>query len=161
MNHEDVAEQLDFLFWMRDRILEAASGLAPSEFRSTDTVTTRSLRATLAHQLECEWAWRIRLVEGAFPDGDVLPEQFPTLDALVERWSDEERELRHWFGRLSSQELAASPPGPGNPLPRWRYLLYVVNHGTQQYAEAAVNLTRLGHSPGEIGYLAFCAPRAS
>jgi hypothetical protein len=35
-------------------------------------------------------------------------------------------------------------------------LLYVVNHGTQQFAEAAVQLTRLGHSPGEIGYLAFC-----
>lgn len=42
--------------------------------------------------------------------------------------------------------------------PRYvRYLLYVVIHGIQQLTEAAVLLTRLGHSPGEIGYLAFCS----
>jgi hypothetical protein len=38
----------------------------------------------------------------------------------------------------------------------WRHLVYLVNHGTQQFSEAAVLLTRLGHSPGEIGYLDFC-----
>jgi hypothetical protein len=29
--------------------------------------------------------------------------------------------------------------------------MYVVNHGTRQFTEAAVLLTRLGRSPGEIG----------
>jgi uncharacterized damage-inducible protein DinB len=37
----------------------------------------------------------------------------------------------------------------------WRCLAYLVNHGTQQFAEAAVLLTRLGQSPGEIGCLAY------
>lgn len=37
----------------------------------------------------------------------------------------------------------------------WRY--HLVNHGTQQFTEAAVLLSRLGHTPGEIGFLAFCS----
>lgn len=59
--------------------------------------------------------------------------------------------------RLADRDLAAQPPGDDNALALWRYLLYVVNHGTQQFAEAAVLLTRLAHLPGEIGYLAFCS----
>ena len=40
MRHDDVGELLEYLFWMHERILAAASGLTPSEFRSIDTVTT-------------------------------------------------------------------------------------------------------------------------
>ncbi len=157
MKREEVAEQFDYLFWVRDCVLTTAADLSASAYRSPETVTTRTLRGTLAHQLECEWAWRIRLAEGAFPDGDVLPDEFPTLEALADRWHSEERKLRDWLDRVSDAELESPPPGSDNPLPRWRYLLYVVNHGTQQFSEAAVLLTRLGHSPGEIGFLEFCS----
>ena len=157
MRHEDVREQLEYLAWVRDRVLAAAAALTDDEFRSSETVTTRDLRGTLAHQLECEWAWRIRLSEGMFPDGDVLAASFPTLATLADSWHREEVELRRWFDGRSEAELGAPPPGDGNPLPMWRYLLYVANHGTAQFAEAAVLLTRLGHSPGELGYLAFCS----
>jgi uncharacterized damage-inducible protein DinB len=157
MQHEDVGELIEYLFWARDRILAASAGLTESEFRSEATVTTRSLRATLAHQIECEWAWRIRLSVGSFPEGDVVATDYATLDAIIDRWRSEERELRSWFAGLSDLDLATKPPGDDNPLVLWRYLAYVVNHGTQQFAEAAVLLTRLGHSPGEIGFLAFCS----
>ncbi len=157
MRHEEVGEFVDYLFWARDRILAATASLPESEFRSGETVTTRDLRATLVHQLENEWAWRIRLSEGAFPVDGLDPKDYPTLDALVDRWHREEQELRAWFEGLSDRELATRPPGDDNTLSLWRYLVYVVNHGTQQFSEAAVLLTRLGYSPGEIGYLAFCS----
>ena len=154
-----VADQLDYLLWARDRILSAAAHVPSADFLSPETVTTRSLRATIAHQVECEWAWRIRLSEGAFPDGDVLPGDFETLEPLAERWRTEGQALRDWLEQLSDDELGSSPPGAGNTLERWRYLLYVVNHGTQQISEAAVLLTRAGQSPGELGYLEFCSSR--
>jgi uncharacterized damage-inducible protein DinB len=159
MRHEEVGEFIDYLFWMRDRILAAAAALTEGEFRSADAVATRNLRATLVHQLECEWAWRIRLSGGSFPEGDLVPADYPTLDTLVDRWRREELELRTWFAGLSDRDLASKPSGDGNPLALWRYLVYVVNHGTQQFSDAAALLTRLGHSPGEIGYLAFCESR--
>jgi uncharacterized damage-inducible protein DinB len=34
----------------------------------------------------------------------------------------------------------------------WRCLAYLVNHGTQQFAEAAVLLTRLGQSADFTGF---------
>ena len=161
MRHAEVGELLDYLAWMRDRILAATADLTETEFRSAETVTTRDLRGTLAHQIENEWAWRIRLSEGAFPVGDVLPEDFATLDALVGRWRHEEQALHEWFDGLSDAELAAPPPGDDNRLATWRYLLYVVNHGITQFTEAAVLLTRLGRSPGELGYLAFCSAKVT
>lgn len=157
MRHEEVGDLIEYLFWMRDRILAAAAELTDEEFATRETVTSRDLRATLAHQLENEWAWRIRLTVGSFPDGDILPSDDGNLGALKARWHREERDLRVWFAGLSDRELSSPPVGDDNPLAMWRYLLYVVNHGTQQFTEAAVLLTRLGRSPGEIGYLAFCS----
>lgn len=146
---------VDYLFWVRDRVLAAASSVPEDEFRSRETVATRDLRATLVHQLENEWAWRIRLSQGAFPVDGLEPADYPTIDELVSHWHREERDLRAWLEGLSDRQLAARPPGADNVLPLWRYLVYVVTHGIQQFSEAAVLLTRLGHSPGEIGFLAF------
>ncbi len=154
-----VGEQLEYMWWARDRILSAAARLSSADFVAPNTVTTRSLRSTLAHQVECEWAWRIRLSEGSFPDGDVLAGDFMGVQALAERWRHEEQAFRDWFDTLSDDDLRVPPPGADNPLSLWRYIVYVINHGTQQLSEAAVLLTRLGQSPGEIGFLAFCAMR--
>jgi uncharacterized damage-inducible protein DinB len=155
VRHDDVGDQLDYLVWMRARILAAAAGLGEDELRSLETVTNRGLRATLVHQLENEWAWRIRLSEGAFPADDQRPADDLSHDELVDAWQREERALRAWFEGLTDHDLETPPRGPDDSLPMWRYLMYVVNHGTQQFTEAAVLLTRLGRSPGEIGYLAF------
>lgn len=156
VRHDDIGSLVDYLFWVRDRILAAAAPLSEDEFRSGVTVATRDLRATLVHQLENEWAWRVRLSEGAFPVDGLNAEEYATLEELVKHWHGEERLLRAWFGNLSDSQLAARPPGEANVLPLWRYLMYVVTHGIQQFSEAAVLLARLGHSPGEIGFLAFC-----
>jgi len=155
MRHEDLGALVDYLYWVRDQVLAAAASVPEVEFQSGDTVTTRGLRATLVHQLENEWAWRIRLSRGAFPAGGLDPADYPTLDVLVERWHHEEQELRTWMRDLSDAQLAARPPGDEDALPMWRYLAYVVAHGIAQFSEAAVILTRLGHSPGEIGFLRF------
>ena len=160
MRREDVGALVDYLFWVRDRVLAATAALPEDEFRSGDTVTTRDLRATLVHQLENEWAWRVRLSRGAFPVGDLAPGAYPTLDDLAKHWHREEAALRTWLGGLTDGQLEARPPGEDDVLPVWRYLVYVVTHGVGQFTEAAVLLTRLGHSPGELGFLDFCSETA-
>jgi uncharacterized damage-inducible protein DinB len=160
MRREEVGALLDYLFWARDRVMAATAALPDGGFQSDETVTTRDLRGTLVHQLENEWAWRIRLTQGAFPVDDLVPGDVAGVDDLLRRWRLEERELRTWFDRVSDAQLATRPPGDDNVLPLWQYLVYVVTHGIQQFSEAAVLLTRLGHSPGEIGFLRFCSDRA-
>ena len=155
MQHEDLGALIDYGYWVRDRVLAAAALVPERAFQAADTVATRDLRATLVHQLENEWAWRVRLSEGAFPDGDLVAADYPTLGVLVDHWRREELALRTWFDGLSDAALTERPPGDDNVLPLWRYLVYVVTHGIQQFSEAAVMLTHLGHSPGEIGFLEF------
>jgi uncharacterized damage-inducible protein DinB len=155
MRREALGELLDYLFWVRDRVLAATAELSDGEFRSRETVATRDLRATLAHQLEHEWAWRIRLSLGSFPAGDLVAEDYPALGDLVTRWHRDGARpadvvrgcVRRATCRLSARRR--------DVLPLWQYLVYVVTHGIQQFSEGAVLLTRLGHSPGEVGYLAF------
>ncbi len=161
MRREELDVLVDYLFWARDRVLSAAESLPDGEFGSRETVATRDLRATLVHQLENEWAWRIRLSLGAFPADGLSPDDYPTVDRLATSWQREEQELRAWLTGISGRRLAVRPPGDDNVLPLWQYLVYVVTHGVQQFSEAAILLTRRGHSPGEIGFLAFCTDRAA
>ncbi len=129
MRHGDIDVLLDDLFWVRDRILTATEPWTADEFRSRDTLVTRDLRATLVHQLENEWAWRVSSPAAPLPTAA-------------------------WI-RPTSRPL----PGDIDDLPLWRYVAYVVTHGVQLYSEAAVLLTRLGHSPGEVGFLEFSSRR--
>ena len=155
MRREEVEVLVGYLIWVRERLLAAAGSLSDVEFRSREGTATRDLRGTLVHQLENEWAWRIRLTQGDFPAGGIDPQEFSRLADLKGRWEQEDRALLAWLANVSDRQLATRPPGADNVLPLWQYLVYVVTHGVQQFSEAAVLLTHLGHSPGEIGFLAF------
>ena len=37
--------------------------------------------------------------------------------------------------------------------------MHLISHGMQQFSEAAVLLTRAGHSPGDIGFLEFISSK--
>ena len=39
------------------------------------------------------------------------------------------------------------------PIPRWRMLQHVLYHSAQHRAEAALILTHLGHSPGNLDFI--------
>jgi uncharacterized damage-inducible protein DinB len=153
---DDVRVLFDYLYWLRDRVLNAAAGLSSQTFTSEETVTTRTLRATLVHELDVQWSWRGRLRTGSFgPEDDLDPDDFPTVEALAERWRQDKAEMRQWIDSLTEAQLDAPPPGEEDPLPLWYYVMHLVSHSIQQFSEAAVLLTRAGHSPEDIGFLEF------
>lgn len=161
MNVADVRDLFDYNYWANGRVLDAALSLSAERFADPATVTTRSLRGTLVHQLDVEWSWRLRW-QGLGEGPEMAAADFPTAAALAERWRADEREMRAYLDRLRDDDLARPVAlGGGPPLPLWQFLVHVVNHGTQQRGDAAVLLTRHGRSPGNLDFADFAWGRAA
>jgi len=165
MRAGEATELFDYLYWIRDTVLAAAAKLPEPGFTAADDgATNRDLRATLVHELDVQWSWRERLKGADWddwgPDADLKADDYPTLDALTEHWRRDEAEMRAWLASLFDGDLDASPVRDEDTLPLRQFVMHLVSHGIQQFSEAAVLLTRAGHSPGDIGYLEFVGARA-
>ena len=159
MRISEATTLFDYLSWTRDAVLAAAGQLEADEFTGTQTVTSRDLRATLVHELDVQWSWRERLKGADWdewgPDAELTAGDYPTIGSLRDHWARDEADMRAWLASLTDADLDASPVRDEDRLPLWNFVMHLVSHGTQQFSEAAVLLTRAGHSPGDIGFLEF------
>jgi uncharacterized damage-inducible protein DinB len=143
-------EYWDYYYWATWKVLGAAEGLSEAEFTGP-APGGQPLRELLVHTLSAERGWRIGFEIEERVAG--LPvEDFPTIAALAERWREEEANMRAFLAGLDEAVLDR-PFIDGKPL--WKFLLHVANHGTQHRQEAALILTELGRSPGNLDYLFF------
>lgn len=135
-----------------------------SDFSAIARPTTHSygtLRGTLVHTLEAEYAWRALCQNGSLSAFGALDEAaFPTVDALTAHWQAEEQTMRAYLGRLTDADLAdcvryTTSEGDQRAWVLWHCLIHAVNHGTQHRSEAAAILTGYGYSPGELDFTAF------
>ena len=161
MQVDAIRELFTYNAWANGRILAAAEGLTETEYTTPfPGLSHGSLRATLVHTLAAEVIWRQRCLEGFSPDRLLGEADAPTFDALRARWTMEEAALHAGLATLTDAALAepfAYKNTRGAPLAdtRWKVLAHVVNHGTQHRAEAAVALTALGRSPGDVDYIVY------
>ena len=153
---------LDYLYWMRDRVLREAATLDADAFLATPSLHRRDLRATLAHELDVELCWRARLrgepAAAWGPEAEPKPEEFPTVAVLMDRWIVDEGEMRSWIASLSPVDLDA--PVTVNGLEGRSlamYLLHVLEHGVTEFAAAAAILGELGHEIADMSVLQYLA----
>jgi uncharacterized damage-inducible protein DinB len=165
MRKAHVLSLFDHMYWANGRLLDAAAGLPPDAFTAPSTITTRDLRATLVHELDVEWSWRLNAqgkpMEEWGPDEDLQPEDYPDVATLREHWRRDEAEMRAWLDSLSDDglETPTSSAFTSDRRPLWQYLLHILIHAAHQQADAATLLTVAGRSPGEIGFLEYLRSR--
>jgi len=164
MRPDDIAQLFDHLYWIRDRILAAAD--APGVPLAAEAhATLRDLRSTLVHELDVEWSWRERLRSPDpthFPAGDedLDPYDFHSLEAIRERWTQDERDMRAWLATLDDEALNAPCRAERDAAhPFWNHLQHLYSHGLQQFSDCAVSLTLAGRSPGELDFLDYVLDR--
>lgn len=145
----------DYYYWATWRLLAAAEGLSDEEF-TAPRPGGHSLQHLFVHTMSAERGWRTGFQTGERPPRLAL-EDFPNLASVVERWRAEEALTKEFVASLDDAGLDR-PFIEGLPL--WQFLLHVANHGTQHRSEAALILTELGRSPGDLDLSFFMLPRS-
>ena len=155
--------------WANQLILDRASEVQDSAyFAVVPGISFGSLHATLVHILVSELIWLARW------QGDLPPEELkygrkadrlaiteiPTFDALATLWREEEEKQRRFLASLTDQDVSSTIAysnayGEPNEKPLSQLLAHLINHGTQFRAEAAVRLTQLEMSPGDLDLIVF------
>lgn len=164
MNKSDLLTLFDYNYWANGRVLNAAARLSNDQLTAPARLSHGSIHGALVHVLAAEATWRQRCQVGFSPTTLLSESDFPTLEALRQHWATEEKAMRLYLDRL--EEAALDQPvhytttkGVPQETILWQILTHVVNHGTQFRGEAAVALSELGHSPGDLDFIAFIRGR--
>lgn len=160
MNKGGILTLFDYNYWANTRVLNAAAHLSERQFIAPARLSHGSVRGALAHILAAEIIWRLRCQEGVYPSALLSEAEFPTLESLRRRWTEEERAMRAYLNQLSDEAINRpihykTTKGTPQETILWHILAHVVNHGTQFRSEAAVALSEYGHSPGDLDLIAF------
>jgi uncharacterized damage-inducible protein DinB len=120
----------------------------------------------LAHVVAAQITWLERWTTGGNQRStQSITDSMPTLQEVRAEATKSFAALRDYFETLSDDAIEQSltmrdSSGKTFGLPLWKMLAHVDNHGTQHRSEAALALTAMGHSPGDLDYLDFVELRA-
>jgi len=149
----------DYNAWANARILDTAAKLTREQLLAPGGASFDSVRDTLAHTMDAQWLYLERW-QGRSPRSRPEAATYPDLAAIRARWDAIEHDTQAFVAALDDARLAAvveytNVQGEPWAYPLWQQMIHQVNHATQHRSEAAVLLTRLGHSPGWLDLLYF------
>src|SRR5512133_2042863 len=168
MKTDEIKLLFDYNDWADARTLAACARVSPEQYAAPTSYGRGGLRATMVHILDNLWQQRITLQgyyrepladEAAYDATELHEDAFPTLDALRERWTIEQQEMRAYLDTLTEETLNSTIryviPGVVRERVVWHILMEVTIHATQHRSEAAALLTSYGQSPGDFDFLPF------
>jgi uncharacterized damage-inducible protein DinB len=153
----------DYNRWANGRVLERCADLPPGALSRPAALSMGSIRGVLAHQLGTEVLWLARC-RGQSPATILMEHDFPDLPSLVSRWRRQDADQAAFLSTLTDDDVngkVSYRTMRGEPFSQalGHMLAHVVNHGTQCRSEAAVALTSLGRSPGDIDFILYLRGR--
>ncbi|HEU4760286.1 MAG TPA: DinB family protein [Dehalococcoidia bacterium] len=150
--------------WANGRILAALAGLSDEELLRPRGVSHNSLGMDLLHLVGGQVGWLSNWQEGApwVPLPAAASGRFD--DNLADWFRRSQEAIREFIGSLTGEELGEKrtdqmPGGRSRQMLLWDMMLHVVNHGTQHRSEAAMALTAMGRSPGDLDFLDYVDER--
>jgi uncharacterized damage-inducible protein DinB len=160
MDKSDLRLLYDYYYWANARILACAGQLQAEQFTAAQPIPHGSLRGVLMHMLNVERTWRTVTLEGGLRPSRIPEGEISDAAALSARWQAEEQTMRKLLaglpeGSLDIPKKITNSTGVNYEWLLWQPLYQVLNHGTQHRSEAAVMLTELGQSPGDIDFIFF------
>ena len=151
MNHRDICTLLDYHYWARDRILDAAAHLSADDFIADRHNSFPSIRDTIAHTYFAEGAWYSRW-HGHSPTSLPDPNQFPSVSAIRDAWTQLEGQLRAFIDTMNDDGLNREIQyrllsGAEASTPLWQMVQHVVNHASYHRGQVTTMLRQAGAEP--------------
>jgi uncharacterized damage-inducible protein DinB len=166
MNLQDLRMLLDYHYWARDRVLEAAGRLTPEQLIKPLGNSFPSIRDTLVHLYGADWIWCARW-EGDSPTGLPSSETFPDVAAIRRTWTEHEKRVRVLVEALGEDGIQRPLPyrgmdGRQQAQVFWQQLQHVVNHGSYHRGQVTTMMRQLGAAPPKsMDLIAFHRERAA
>lgn len=152
----DVAD-IRFLFaydrWATEKVLAVAANVPFEDWEELNRIDRRGLGGIMVHALGAHERWRCGWQRLALPARREA-QPLPSAAELLGLWRTEWDLLDAYLDGLADDEVR----GPFDDVTMWHTLVHVVNHGTQHRSEAAVLLTIMGRSPGDLDLIDFAPP---
>jgi uncharacterized damage-inducible protein DinB len=144
--------------WANQRILDTAERLKLQQFIAPND-GNGSVREILVHAAWAQWVWLERC-QGNSPRERWNPGDFAYVATLRDRWAGVETATQDYLSGLREADLDRTITyvnfqGQTWSYPLWQALVHQVNHATQHRSEAALLMTRLGCSPGDLDLLVY------
>jgi uncharacterized damage-inducible protein DinB len=163
MRVEDLERLYDYSYWANTKLLQVISRLTPEQFTQPVAGSYGSIRNTLVHVLSAEWGWLDRC--GGPERGPRLdPNDYPTVESLVDTWSKVERYMREFLSSLKGDDLSRTVEFTiGGSEPRSMALGELMHHGAvhgvHHRGQVALLLRMLGYVPGNFDMLIYYEER--
>lgn len=152
MNADYLRTLVDYHYWARDRVLDAATALSAHDYAKPLGNSFGSIKATLEHVYGAEVVWLTRW-QGNSPTA--FPGEMPAdIDVLRRAWADHEQALRAFFAPFDDAGVAQVIPyrlfsGAEGASPIWEMAVHVVNHATYHRGQVTTMLRQLGAQPAK------------
>ena len=151
MNPDDLRRLLDYHYWARDRILEAAEHLSPEQYTKELGSSFKSVRDTLVHVYSADWVWNSRW-HGVSPMAMIPYGDYPDVASVRRAWQTVEQEVRELFRDLDADGIAREMDyklmsGLESRSVLWQMAQHVVNHGSYHRGQVTTMIRQLGGTP--------------
>ena len=151
MNQQDLRTLLDYHYWARDRVLDAAQPLPAEQFTRDLGSSFKSVRDTLAHSYFAEWIWYSRW-QGHSPSKGRDAAEFADVPALRGAWRELEGQVRGFVKGLGEQGVTRESAytllsGKAAKSRMWQMVQHVVNHASYHRGQVTTMLRQLGAQP--------------
>jgi uncharacterized damage-inducible protein DinB len=151
MNLNELQTLLEYHYWARDRLLDAAERLSPEQFTRNLGNSFPSVRDTLVHLYSADWIWCSRW-EGESPTAMLSAEKFSDVAAIRTAWTNQERRVRavlETLGEAGILQVLEYRGVNGQPQAEvfWQQCQHVVNHGSYHRGQITTLLRQLGAEP--------------
>lgn len=158
----------DYNKWANTHIFDTAAQLSQEQLDAPGDAGHGSIRNTLFHMLNAQQGWFLWF-DGSMDPASAMRNRneiadFPDLASLREFWLAVEGQTSACLNPMKDSDaermmVTGDPDDP--PIPLWKFMLHVANHGTQHRSEVAAMLTAHGYSPGDIDVVDYIFEQAT